>query len=178
MQRAVDTSDFLNLREAKRLIDEAFKGGTAWYQYEQADLQEASSALARVIADLRKETPVRAVARRLASQTGGTATPAPEGFDAPVPRRRRPRTPAGTDSRDDDAQRGFSPTSAAYFEGDRVRTTGRINELGLGPRTEGRVLLTVDGMPGYGSRQLVVLFKGRGRPMMVSVDEVEIAEGT
>ena len=88
MQRAVDTSDFLDLQEAKRLIDNAFKGGTAWYPDEQADLHGASSALARVIAELRRETPVMAIARRLASTGGrstrGAAQPATGGTAAPV----------------------------------------------------------------------------------------------
>jgi hypothetical protein len=77
MQRAVDTSDFLNLQEAKRLIEEAFHGGTAWYPDEQSELHGAISALARVIAELRRETPVKAIARRLASAGGGAAQPAP-----------------------------------------------------------------------------------------------------
>jgi hypothetical protein len=65
-----------------------------------------------------------------------------------------------------------------WFRDDRVRTKGEIPELGLGPGTEGKVLLTIKGPPGYGDRQLAVRFKGKSRPMMVSVDEVEIAEGT
>jgi len=230
MKRAVDTSDFLDLQEAKRLVDGAFGGGTAWYPDEQADLHGASSALARVIVELRKETPVMAIARRLASAggrpargaaqpaTGGTATPARSEPDGPPRRTIDPRVRDITDwdevekalggrerlrridprvrnitdwGRIDKAlaeggsqraggrARGrFSPTSAMWFRDDRVRTKGEIPELGLGPKTEGRVLLAINGPPGYGDRQLAVRFEGKSRPMMVSVDEVEIVEGT
>jgi len=218
MQRTVDTDDFLSLQEAKRLVDGAFGGGTAWYPDEQADLHGASSALARVIAELRRETPIRAIARRLATAYGGTATPADESGGRPrraidprvrditdwdevetalgererLRKRIDPRVRDITDwgridkalaeggaQRAGSRARGkFSLTSAMWFRDDRVRTKGEIPELGLSPKTDGKVLLVIKGPPGYGDRQLAIRFKGKSRPMLVSVDEVEIVEGT
>lgn len=94
MQRKVDTDDFRSLQEAKRLIDEAFRGGTAWYPDEQAELHGASSALARVIAELRREAPARAAARRLAAAADaeGAGSPPPDwGEPSAASRRRRLR---------------------------------------------------------------------------------------
>lgn len=72
----------------------------------------------------------------------------------------------------------FNPSSAMYFADDRVRTKDQIPELNLPAGAEGTVVMVIKGPPGYGDRQLAVLFKGVGRPMMVTVDEIELAEET
>lgn len=66
MQRRVDPDDHRSLVQAKGIIDDAFSSeGTDWFPAEQADLHDASSAMARLLDSLRQEAPVKAIAARI-----------------------------------------------------------------------------------------------------------------
>ena len=66
MQRRVDQTDYSNLMRAKDIIDAAFSSdGTDWFQAEQMDLHDASSAMSRLLNSLQQETLIRAIASRI-----------------------------------------------------------------------------------------------------------------